>query len=80
MLNAFVGGNTSLSGSDITIGENAAISKDARASADKVTFRGAAIGPVELSGREIIFSGSAKSGLTMYAPTNALSRILLPQP
>ena len=67
LLNAFVGGSATLRGSEIVIEENAAISQGFYASADKVTFGGASIGPVELSGREVIFSGSARSGLVIRA-------------
>ncbi len=68
LLNAFVGGAVSILGADIEIGENTAISKKIHASGDQVSFKGAALGPVDLEGREVVFSGSAKTGLMIRAP------------
>lgn len=68
-LNSFVGGSASLIGADILIDENAAIGRKSHASGDRVEFRGASIGRVDLEGREVVFSGSTKAGLNIRSPS-----------
>jgi len=67
-LNGIIGGQASIMGADVVIGENAAITKGLHASGDKVVFKGAALGEVELEGREVEFAGSAQSNVSIRAP------------